>query len=99
MALRNDGNVHIKPKAQVYIQSLGGKTLYKGTLKRGAPVFPGGTENYQGAIHKFELRPGIYKALIDVDFTNLGKNFKKGIYFGATANGAKIVLFYRKPKA
>lgn len=97
VVLKNVGNVHLKPRTTVSIQNIFNKTLQKADLKYGQPTYPGRVQDYQGAIYNFKLKPGLYKAMIDGEYTNLPRRFRKNIYFFAGRNGEIIFTFFRRP--
>ncbi len=96
--LKNTGNVHLKPKTTVFIQDIFNKNLQKAVLRYGKPTYPGRVQDYHGAIYNFRLKPGLYKAMIDVEFTNVSKRFRKKVYFLIGKNGKPIFTFFRRPK-
>ena len=96
--MRNRGNVHIKPRITVYVEDLFNKLLQKADLKFGMPTYPGTDQDYHGAIYDFKLKPGIYKARIEADYTNVARRFYKRIYFIVGRDGKVILTLFRKPR-
>jgi len=97
--LNNTGNVHLKPRIMVFVKSLSGKVLEKADLEYGKAAYPGGTKIYNGAIYSFKLKPGLYKAVVDMEFTNLArKAVEKRYYFLVGLNGKILYTFFRRPR-
>ena len=94
--LKNLGNVHLKPRITVFIQNLFNKDLQKTFLKYGKPTYPGMEQDYHGAIYNFKLKPGIYKAVIDTEYTNVGKRFKRSVYFVVGRRGRVLFTFFKE---
>lgn len=96
--LKNNGNTHLKPMIDVHIQDLFNKTINKTGLKFGRSIYPGMTQDYHGAIYNFGLKPGIYKAMIDISFTNLVERVRKRIYFTVGRKGKILFKFFKNRK-
>lgn len=96
--LKNNGNTHLKPVVDVHIQDLFNKTINKTGLKFGRSIYPGLTQAYNGAIYNFELKPGVYKAMIDISFTNLIERVRKKIYFTVGRNGKILFKLFKNRK-
>lgn len=95
VGIENKGNIHMRPRITVYVQNLFRKNLQKAPLQYGKPIYPGGRQDYIGNISNFILKPGIYKAVIDTEYTNLGKRFQKKIYFLVGIKGRILFTFFR----
>jgi hypothetical protein len=91
----NSGNTHMKPRINVYIQNLMGKNLGRAQLKYGRPVYPGKSQDYDGAIYNFLLKPGMYKAMIDADFENVIPRLRRNIYFIVGKEGRILMTFFK----
>jgi len=98
MAFKNDGNIHLKPRTQVYIKNLFNKVLNTAPLKYGKPVYPGKVQSYSGAVYNFELKPGIYTAMIDTELASVAQRFRKNVYFLVGKNGEIIFTFFKEAK-
>jgi len=87
--------VHLRPQTTVYIENLFKKILQKSVLKYGKPVYPGAEEDYYGNIHNLELRPGIYRARIDIFMKDVTTRSRKIAYFLVGLNGKVLFKFFR----
>lgn len=96
--LKNTGNVHLKPKMQVFIQNIFSRTLNRAVLSYGKPTYPGKSQDYGGAIYNFKLKPGIYKAMVDAEYTYIPQRFRRKIYFLVGKDGEILFTFFRRPK-
>ena len=98
VVIENTGNVHLKPRTFVLIKNLRGELQQKATLAFGEPVYPQKNQAYKGSIYNFQLRPGIYKAVIDISYTTQTGVFKKNVYFIVGRNGKILFTLFRRPK-
>lgn len=98
VVLHNEGNIHLKPNIKVFVQNLFGRTLGKAGLQYGRPTYPGRSQAYSGAVYNFKLRPGLYKTMVDMEFTNVATRFRKNVYFLVGKDGKVIFTFLRRPK-
>lgn len=78
ISVKNRGNVHIRPAGKVTIQDISGKKLVELDLASGQPVLPNQESGYYALWDKPELKAGIYKASVVI---NYGKelNMEKSI--------------------
>ena len=96
--LKNDGNIHLKPKIKVTIQSIFKKRYIRAIdLEYGEPAYPKKDQIYKGAMHGFKLKPGLYRAVIDMDIINLAEKSKRNAYFLVGWKGKILYTFFKRP--
>lgn len=83
LLLQNPGNVHLRPKGWIYVDSDAGQRLLNVEINNGQPVFPGTERVYSGTVKGFRLQPGSYTARIELsdmdrpfDLPRITKKFK-----------------------
>lgn len=96
--LTNMGNTHLRPQIMVDIKNIFNNLLRKAAMQYGMPAYPGKTQEYNGAIYNFILKPGLYKADIDIEYTNLGARYRRKVYFIAGRDGKILFTFFRRHK-
>jgi hypothetical protein len=96
VTFRNEGNVHLKPRMVVHVQNLINKNLRKTSLRYGKPIYPGKSQKYSGALYNFGLKPGLYKVMVDAQFTNIAASFRKKVYFVVGKDGEIIFTFFKR---
>ena len=97
VSFNNTGNIHIKPMTEVFIHNEEGQALQKAQLPYGAPVYPGKSASFDGNIYNFRLKPGMYTAVIDTDFTNVGQKYQKTVYIVAGKGGEILGSSMKSP--
>lgn len=98
LSIKNLGNIHLNPKTNIFIQNIFSRNINRVSLRPGGPAYPGESKDYQGAIYNFTLKPGVYKILVDTEFTNTLERLRKKIYFIVGRNGKILFMFFRRPK-
>jgi len=98
VAFKNTGNIHVKPMTEVYVRNMFDEALQKAQLPFGVPVYPGKTQEYDGAIYGFKLKPGLYKAVIVGEYANVGQKFEKTVYVVAGKGGKILSSSFTKPE-
>ncbi len=94
--LMNIGNTHVKPRISVEIQDVFGKRLRRGVLRLGQPTYPDQERDYFGDLYNFQLNPGLYKAHIKMEYTNIARSDEKTIYFLVGRKGKILFEFFRR---
>jgi hypothetical protein len=96
VTLANDGNTHLLPRAVVQIENLFGKKIKKSSFKFGKPVYAKKSENYFGVVYTI-LKPGIYKAWVDVKLTNVSGRIGRKVYFVMGTDNRVLYTFHKPP--
>ncbi|NQT06956.1 MAG: hypothetical protein HQ575_05390 [Candidatus Omnitrophica bacterium] len=96
VSLENKGNTHITPRVNVHVQDILGREIKTGNFKYGKPVYPGTTQDYFGEIYT-RLKPGIYKAWVDMELANVSSRLDKKFYFLVGLKNRVIYTFFRRP--
>jgi hypothetical protein len=96
--LENTGNIHLRPRITVFVENLFRKLLQKTPLQYGTPIYPGETETYDGSIYNFALKPGLYRAVIQTEYTDTAGIFRENVYFLVGKGGNIWFTSFRRPK-
>lgn len=90
ITVKNNGNVHLRPRGKVTIFDKKKKEVVIIELKYGWPVYPGKDKLYQGQKKGFVLKPGKYTMVADIRNNKPEFHIEKESRFKVTKKGIEI---------
>ena len=86
--LENTGNVHIRPRGYIYVETPKGERILNVEIPISQPAFPGQQRPYAGTVKGFTLPPGNYVARFELTDTDRPVKYSlKPKKFSVDANG------------